>query len=87
MPKGGDKEEQRCYLKRGVRALCAQNDTYNEAAKLFSLEQSGPGLETDAHLYCPSLGSLQTLTTLLPLHTHWFTLLFQLSTISLTLSF
>lgn len=53
----------------------------------FLEEQSGPGIKTDADLYCPSLGSCQTLTTFPSLHTHWFTLLSQLSIINVILSF
>ena len=32
-------KEQRCYLQRGVRALCARNETYKGPAKLLSLRE------------------------------------------------
>ena len=72
------KEKQEHYVQGMIHTMGLQSS--------FLEEQSGPGPKTDADLYCPSLRSLQTSTTLLPLHIHWFSPLPQLSTINLILS-
>lgn len=77
-PKGRDKEDQRCYLERRVRALSAKNDTYEECCKaLFFGAERASLARTDAE---------EALTALLPLHIHCSTLLCQLSAINITLS-